>query len=100
MSIAIEPKIGDTISARELGKAGWTRYIRVKCSRCKNERWIRLDNSFKTKICGICQGKRAHRASYLSRVFGKPCPKCGRRGFMTIDEDGFPHCFCGKVIYA
>lgn len=111
--VSLSPVIGDTINGRKLGKSAGYKNIWVACEDCGFERWASIRNGKVPRLCRVCNrrlklGGRppnrreqdTHIAPILSDILidGR-CPKCGQSGWIYIDEDGFPHCFCGKVIY-
>lgn len=101
--ITTKPKIGDKeiISGAQIGR-GHRKYIKRSCRTCGSEDLVELHKYRKglSRICFICRQKNSRRVLTAKQILEKPCRHCGQSGFIRIDEDGYPHCLCGKVIYA
>jgi hypothetical protein len=56
--ISQSPQLGDIVSAKEIGKARYARYIWYQCPQCKQYRWLRTSCLKQPRFTGLC--KKCH----------------------------------------
>jgi len=64
------PQLGDIVSAKELGKAKYAKFIWYQCPQCKQCRWLRVScmkNPRFTGLCKVCNSKNQLPPEALSK---------------------------------
>ena len=96
-------------TASELGKRWGGKYYRIRCPRCREERWVASHDYMRLHFTGMCTkcscvGNNAigrkmrllNREERIKKLL--VCLKCGSKAFYE-DEDGWGCLICGRIIY-